>query len=82
MPLDIFEKPVAVENFIGGSFVKASQYLDSFNPSTGEAWASVPDSSAEDVNAAVRAAKNAFPMYLSRKYFVSACSSLLIFVCL
>lgn len=49
-----------VENFIGGRFVAAEEYLDSFDPSTGEVWARIPDSDKGHVNDAVSAAKNAF----------------------
>ena len=49
-----------VENFINGEFVSAANYLESFNPATGEVHALVPDSSAEDVEKAVFAAETAF----------------------
>nr|CAH0112079.1 unnamed protein product [Daphnia galeata] len=56
-------KPLVIENFIGGSFVKSSKYLDSFDPSTGEIWAQIPDSDPTDVDDAVQHARNAFPMW-------------------
>lgn len=54
--------PLVVNNFIGGNFVKSSKYLDSYDPSTGEVWAQIPDSDSDEVDEAVRHAKNAFPM--------------------
>ena len=36
--------------------------MDSYNPSTGQVWAKIPDSDAADVNDAVEAARNAFAM--------------------
>lgn len=52
---------IVLKNFINGEFVQSRQFLDSFNPATGEVLAKVPDSDALDVEQAVRAAKNAFP---------------------
>lgn len=51
---------VKLQNFINGEFLDCEKYLDSFDPSTGEVWAKVPDSSAADVDLAVKAAKDAF----------------------
>lgn len=50
-----------IHNFINGEFVETGSYIDSYDPSTGETWAKVPDSDENDVNKAVEAAKNAFP---------------------
>jgi len=52
-------------NLINGSLVPpaSGEYLDTVEPATGAAYARVPDSSADDVNAAVAAAKNAFPAW-------------------
>jgi hypothetical protein len=63
MSLSDTPNPLVVENFIGGSFVKSSKYLDSFDPSTGEVWAQIPDSDLTEVDDAVQHARNAFPMY-------------------
>lgn len=52
---------IKVQNFIGGKFFESKKYLDSFDPSTGEVWAKIPDSNPEDVENAVQAAKNGFP---------------------
>jgi aminomuconate-semialdehyde/2-hydroxymuconate-6-semialdehyde dehydrogenase len=52
-------------NFINGAFVppRANAYFDDIEPATGEVLAHVPDSDAQDVHDAVRAAKAAFPAW-------------------
>lgn len=52
-------------NLIGGRLVPAQsgRRLQSVEPATGSPWASVPDSDSADVDAAVRAAKAAFPAW-------------------
>ena len=47
---------------IDGKWVRASDggTFESVNPSTGKAWATFPESTEDDVNAAVEAARNAF----------------------
>lgn len=57
---------LVLENFIGGKFVPCDRHLDSFNPSTGEVFCKVPDSGPDEVEAAVKAAKDAFPEWSSR----------------
>lgn len=57
------ESKVVVSNFINGEFVSTDKYIDSFDPSTGEVWAKIPDSGEKEVNEAVSAAKAAFPKY-------------------
>jgi betaine-aldehyde dehydrogenase len=54
-----------LRNFIGGSYVDAKDGRTSevIDPSTGEAYAHAPVSGAEDVDAAVRAAEEAFPVW-------------------
>jgi malonate-semialdehyde dehydrogenase (acetylating) / methylmalonate-semialdehyde dehydrogenase len=54
-----------MQNYVGGRWVeaKASDRLDVTNPATGEAMAQVPMSGAADVDAAVRAAREAFPAW-------------------
>ncbi|MCL6548628.1 MAG: CoA-acylating methylmalonate-semialdehyde dehydrogenase [Alicyclobacillus sp.] len=56
-----------VANLIGGRFEvpAAQQYLDVPNPANGEVLARVPLSGREEVDAAVRAAKEAFPAWRS-----------------
>ncbi|MGH7130808.1 MAG: aldehyde dehydrogenase [Phycisphaerales bacterium] len=57
--------PTSLSNFINGRAVPPStnKYLDNFEPATGSLYGEVPDSSAEDINAAVAAAKAAFPAW-------------------
>ncbi|XP_009073046.1 PREDICTED: aldehyde dehydrogenase family 8 member A1 isoform X2 [Acanthisitta chloris] len=57
---------LVLENFIGGKFVPCSSYIDSYNPSTGDVYCKVPDSGKEEVEAAVKAAKDAFPVWSSK----------------
>ncbi|KAJ1778558.1 hypothetical protein LPJ77_002086 [Coemansia sp. RSA 2523] len=58
-------KDVKIMNYINGEFVAptSGSYLMSYNPATGEEMTPIPDSMAKDVDNAVRAAKNAFPMW-------------------
>ncbi|KAM9354998.1 2-aminomuconic semialdehyde dehydrogenase-like [Pholidichthys leucotaenia] len=57
---------LVVENFIGGKFVSCQEFIDSYDPSTGEVYCKVPDSGKEEVEAAVTAAKEAFPEWSAR----------------
>ncbi|KAM6208508.1 2-aminomuconic semialdehyde dehydrogenase isoform 3-T3 [Sarcoramphus papa] len=57
---------LVLENFIGGKFVPCSSYIDSYNPSTGDVYCRVPDSGKEEVEAAVKAAQAAFPIWSSK----------------
>ncbi len=52
-----------IENYIGGelSAPASGEYLDNFNPATGEVYSLIPDSDERDVEKAVEAAKKAFP---------------------
>jgi acyl-CoA reductase-like NAD-dependent aldehyde dehydrogenase len=52
----------SVKNYINGDWVSArsGEVFDSFNPATGTLFARAPLSSADDVNAAVAAAKSAY----------------------
>lgn len=52
---------MVVENFIAGVMVPCKRTLDSYEPGTGKVWAKIPDSGTLEVNAAVAAAKRAFP---------------------
>ena len=54
-----------IRNFINGEFhdPKSGQWLDTINPAIGEVYAVVARSSAEDIDAAVQAAKDAFPAW-------------------
>ncbi|MBW8482385.1 aldehyde dehydrogenase family protein [Actinomadura parmotrematis] len=55
----------AFSNLIGGELAPASGggTLDSVDPATGEAWATIPRSTAPDAEAAVAAARAAFPKW-------------------
>ena len=52
-------------NFISGAFAppQSGSYIDDIAPATGAVIAQIPDSDARDVDAAVRAAKSAFPAW-------------------
>ena len=54
-----------IANFINGEFVppRSGAYFDDINPATAEVLAAIPDSDERDVDAAVRAAKAAFPSW-------------------
>ena len=56
-----------IENYIGGNLPQplSGAYLDNFNPATGKVYALIPDSDTRDVEMAVKAAKDAFPMWSS-----------------
>ncbi|KAJ8330775.1 hypothetical protein QVD99_008623 [Batrachochytrium dendrobatidis] len=57
--------PITLSNFIDNQFIPPStfKYISSPNPATGTINALVPDSAAADVDAAVAAAKSAFPTW-------------------
>ena len=52
-------------NYINGDFVspRSNEYLDVFEPATGCLYARVPNSNNEDVEDAIEAARNAFPIW-------------------
>lgn len=54
--------PFQLENFIGGNFTAplSGNYIDNFNPATGEVSGRIPDSNEQDVAAAVQVAQKAF----------------------
>lgn len=54
-----------IENYISGRLVapNSGEYLDNYNPATGEIYSLIPDSDASDVEAAVKSAKTAFPAW-------------------
>jgi aminomuconate-semialdehyde/2-hydroxymuconate-6-semialdehyde dehydrogenase len=54
--------PWHLENFIGGHFIGplSGNFIDNFNPSTGEVSGRIPDSNEQDVAVAVKAAQKAF----------------------
>lgn len=54
-----------IQNFINGAYVPpiGGQYMDNYNPATGEVSGKIPLSDSQDIEAAVRAAKAAFPLW-------------------
>ena len=54
--------PWHLENFIGGNFIGplSGNFIDNFNPATGEVSGKIPDSNEQDVAVAVKAAQKAF----------------------
>jgi aminomuconate-semialdehyde/2-hydroxymuconate-6-semialdehyde dehydrogenase len=54
-----------IENYIGGELIApaSGEYLDNYNPATGEVYSLIPDSDETDVALAVEAAKKAFPIW-------------------
>ncbi|XP_008072319.1 aldehyde dehydrogenase family 8 member A1 isoform X2 [Carlito syrichta] len=55
-----------LENFIDGKFLPCNSYIDSYDPSTGEVYCKVPNSGEEEIQAAVEAARKAFPGWSSQ----------------
>ena len=56
-----------ISNYIGGSMNEpaSEQYLDNYEPATGQVYCQIPDSDNVDVQQAVEAAKIAFPSWSS-----------------
>jgi len=57
---------LVLQNYIGGEFQArpaGQDSIPSYNPATGEVWATLPNSSAQDVDMAVSAAELAFPAW-------------------
>jgi aminomuconate-semialdehyde/2-hydroxymuconate-6-semialdehyde dehydrogenase len=54
-----------LDNYIGGELVSpaSGEYLDNFEPATGEVYSLIPDSDDRDVNLAAEAATLAFPAW-------------------
>ena len=54
-----------LRNFINGSFVPPQNnlYFDNIDPSTGKVYCLIPDSNEQDIQHAVEAAQNAFPVW-------------------
>ncbi|MEO0777694.1 MAG: aldehyde dehydrogenase [Bacteroidota bacterium] len=57
-----------ITNYINGQLVapRAGRYLDVYDPSRGRVYARAPDSDAEDLERAIRAAQDAFPDWSNR----------------
>ncbi|MEO6655460.1 MAG: aldehyde dehydrogenase [Pyrinomonadaceae bacterium] len=56
---------IKIDNYIGGELVQpaSGDYLDNFDPSTGEVYSLIADSDDRDVHLAVESAKAAFPAW-------------------
>lgn len=56
-----------LQNFIGGEYCDPAegQYIDNFEPATGQVYSQIPNSTSTDVDRAVKAAKEAFPVWSS-----------------
>ncbi len=54
-----------IKNYINGELIApiSNQYIDNYNPATGEVYSYVPDSDERDVAMAVAAAEKAFPQW-------------------
>ena len=54
-----------LRNYINGHYVDpiSNQYLDNYEPATGEIYSLIPNSNEDDVKQAVIAAENAFPLW-------------------
>ena len=54
-----------VQNFIGGQYIASDSknFIDIYEPATGEIYGQLKDSNANDINLAVRSAKTAFPVW-------------------
>lgn len=57
--------PYHLENFIGGNLIGplSGNFLDNVNPATGKVYGQIPDSHKKDIDAAVAAARKAFPAW-------------------
>jgi aminomuconate-semialdehyde/2-hydroxymuconate-6-semialdehyde dehydrogenase len=57
--------PYHLENFIGGNWIGplSGKFIDGVNPATGAVFCQIPDSNEKDIEAAVNAAKKAFPTW-------------------
>lgn len=56
---------IHIANYIDGKLVSPinNQYLDNYNPATGKVYSYIPDSTGDDVQLAVDAARKAFPSW-------------------
>ena len=54
-----------LQNYIGGELTApvSNEYLENYDPATGEVYSLIPDSDERDVDSAVEAAKKAFPVW-------------------
>ena len=61
----MFEFVTTIQNYINGQYINPMQdnWLDNFNPATGEVYGKLPNSSKADVENAYKSAKAAFPSW-------------------
>src|SRR5690554_1240308 len=54
-----------IQNYINGQLQDpvSGQWIDNYNPSVGAIYGRIPNSNKDDIDAAVRAAENAFPQW-------------------
>ncbi|MDY2587015.1 aldehyde dehydrogenase [Winogradskyella aquimaris] len=54
-----------IKNYINGEFVnpESNQWIDNYNPSNGEVYGQIPNSSKDDVEKAYQSAQSAFPSW-------------------
>jgi len=54
-----------LQNFINGEYCApiSEKYIENFEPATGQVYCLIPDSDSQDVELAVKAAANAFPVW-------------------
>lgn len=65
IPLTIATEMKEFYNLIDGKMIRAAsgETLESVNPATGKSWAKIPKSRQEDAEAAIQAARKAFPAW-------------------
>ena len=58
-----------IANYINGRLIepKSKNYINNYNPATGEIYSLIPDSNDDDVNSAIESAKSAFPSWSKLK---------------
>jgi aminomuconate-semialdehyde/2-hydroxymuconate-6-semialdehyde dehydrogenase len=56
---------IKLQNFINGNYIApiSDAYIDNYEPATGQVYSLIPDSDERDVELAVEAAENAFPIW-------------------
>ena len=54
-----------LRNYVNGEYIDSTsnEYIDNYEPATGQVYSLIPNSNAEDVNKAVEAAEKAFPIW-------------------
>lgn len=60
-----------IANYINGRLIepKSKNYINNYNPATGEIYSLIPDSNDDDVNSAIESAKSAFPYWSKLKNY-------------